>query len=127
KQMQDMLSEFKGGFADLPLANEEMGKVIAATRDATVTGMEDMNKEISSFTQSRMTEYWETTRGVLGARSLPEAFEVQNKYMQDTYKAYADEAQKLNTIATAVTQKAFSPMSEGMFGMFTKMFNSRAA
>lgn len=127
KQMQDLLTEFKGGFADLPLANDEFGKLMTATRDATVSSMQDVNKEISNFTQTRMTECWETTREMMTAKSMPEALEVQSKYMQDAYKAYVDEVQKLNTIATSATQKALAPMSDGMFDMFSKMFTGRAA
>lgn len=127
KQMQDIMSEFRGGFADLPLASEEFSEVAEATREATVNGMSEFNKELSTFTQSRMTECWETARHVLGAKSLPEALEVQNRYVQDAFKAYADEAQKLNAIATDVTQKAFAPMGNGFADTISKMFTNRAA
>jgi hypothetical protein len=125
KQMQDLMSEFKGGFADLPLANEEMSKVIEASRDATISGMSELNKELNDFTQARMTECWETTREVLSSKSMPEALEVQSKYFQDTMKAYTDELQKLNSIATDVTQKAFAPMNNGFADSFTKMFTGK--
>ncbi len=127
KQMQDVLSEFGGGVADLPLAREEFSQVVEATRDATVTGMSEYNKELSEFTQNRMTECWEITRGMLGAKSLPEALEVQSRYMQDAMKAYADEAQKLNSIATEVTQKAFAPMTNGFADVVSKMLSGKAA
>jgi len=125
KQMQDLMSEFKGGFADLPLANEEMSKVLEASRDATISGMSELNKELNEFTQARMTECWETTREVLSSKSMPEALEVQSKYFQDAMKAYTDELQKLNSIATDVTQKAFAPMNNGFADSFTKMFTGK--
>ncbi|RMG80937.1 MAG: hypothetical protein D6707_05610, partial [Bacteroidetes bacterium] len=84
-----------GGMADFSLAGEELNEVIEATHEATVTCINQLNKELSAFAQTRVHECWQTTRNVLGAKSLPEALEVQSRYIQDAFKAYADEAQKL--------------------------------
>lgn len=127
KQFQDMMSEFKGGFADLPLANEEMGKVMEATRDAAVSSMSEFNKELNDFSQARMTECWETAREVLGSKSMPEALEVQSKYVQDVFKAYTEEMQKLNAIAADATQKAWAPLGNGWADNFGKMFTGKSA
>ena len=96
---------------------EDFQKMSKDGFDTAVRSFGDVNKSFQAIT-SEITDYSkkafeELTRAfeqLLGAKSIPQAIEIQSKYAKTAYEAYVAQISKLGEMYVGLAKDAYKPV-----------------
>ncbi len=123
----DGLTQFQTSLADLKLAGDEITRVVESSRSAATSGFAAVSQVVQTFAKQAFDQNMATSKALLGAHSIPEALEIQHRYMQESFKAFTDHVQELHAISVDVSQKALEPVSESVSKSLARVWTEKAA
>ncbi len=98
-------------------------------KSATVAGkgIETINSEIYSYSKQSIEELDRRQQGVLGSKSVHEAFELQTDFAKSAFEAYVGELTKFSELFTATTKDTFAPLQGRVQAWVEVVQSARAA
>lgn len=95
--------------------------------NSAVKLFETMNAEQMAFTKSQVEDTVSAAKAMMGAKTLQEAYDLQNDYMKSSMDAVMQQSTKLGEMSTKLTKESFEPLSERFQQTVDKMMKPIAA
>lgn len=99
--------------------NDQVQRVGQNGLNAAVSSLGEANKgfqaiaaEITAYSKKSFEDGTRAFEQLLGARSLPQVFEIQSQYARKAYEAYIAELSKLGEMYAGLTRNAYKPVQQ---------------
>jgi len=78
--------------------------------NAAGKGVEALQNEMYLFSKQSVEETIATTKAVLGAKSVHEAFEIQSDFAKSAFDTYVGQINRMNEIFLSTSKETFEPL-----------------
>jgi hypothetical protein len=105
--------------SDVQRFNDEVQKAGKDGFDAVVSSFHEANKgfqaiaaEITTYSKKTFEDGTRALEQLLGAKSLPQVFEIQSQYARTAYEAHVAELSKLGEMYAGLARHAYKPVEQ---------------
>ena len=107
--------------SDVQRFGDEVQRAGKAGFDASVSAFGEANKgfqaiaaEITAYSKKSLEDGTRAFEQLLGAKSLPQIFEIQSQYARMVFEAYVAELSKLGEMYAGLTRNAYKPVEQAV-------------
>lgn len=115
-------------YDDFTAFGREAVEAWIAAGNAATKGIEALNAEMMAFGKSQFDDGVAASKGVMSARTLKEAFEMQSEFAKTSFDAMMSESTKIGQMVAKTSQDAAAPINatyQTAFDRFVKPFATR--
>ena len=109
------------GYDDVAEFNKETMDAVIASGNVLARGVEDLGQAVSSFTQTSLEDNMAAAKRVFGAKSVPEAVQLQSDWAKTALSGFLAESARLQELSFRVTNDAFGPIGARATAAFEKL------
>jgi len=103
----------------MALAESNMA-AMTRCNEAVLSGIAGLNKEMLSFTDASVRDYFACTESMAGCDSWVDAMGKQTEFARAATKQYLDEAAKLLEMSTSLAREGWAPWQESAERAFAR-------